>query len=382
MTQKTTSPLKVLHVLPSLDVGGIEKGIVDIYQELAPQNYQFDVLIEKESDSMLAHRIKALGGTVHIGGRFKSWGFLMHFMRCVQQNGPYDAVHSHCYYFSGLVMALAFFAKVPRRIAHIHSANRARKRSLLASCYYRALKLLMDVFATHILAVSTVSAQSFAEGRWQKHKKIALRPMGVDFSAFTAAAPEQAPLLTELGIEGEAKCIVHVGRFTQEKNQHFIVDLFRSLYEMGVVSHLVLIGDGPLKAALENDAEVAPLVLSGAIIFTGLRDDCPALLSALQGRGLFVFPSLYEGFGLAAVEAQCAGLPVLASDHVPDAVGIIPHYFKQLSLSAPISAWCDAAQDLFECKGLSAAQCKKYMQDSGLSVQDAAADLRRYYDAV
>jgi glycosyltransferase involved in cell wall biosynthesis len=381
MTQKQPRPKKILHVMPSLDVGGVEKGMMDIYAHLAPQGYQCDVIVEQESVGDLGQKWRSLGGGVHAIGRFKSWRFCVRFMRCVKQNGPYDAVHSHCYFFSGLVMALAFFARVPRRIAHLHSAHRARKASLFSLCYYSVLRRLISVFATRILAVSTAAAQDFAGEGWAQNKKIAIQPLGIDFDAFKAAQGTDERLLGDLAIAHDAKCLVHIGRFTQEKNHRFIITLFENLYAAGTVSHLILIGEGRLKTELERDPRISKLVKAGAIIFTGLRHDCPALLSALHGRGLFVFPSLYEGFGLAAVEAQCAGLPVLASTHVPADVAIIPHYFKQLALSAPLSEWTMAAQTLLAQTPLTAAQCTAYMQESGLSVQKAAAALRGYYEA-
>jgi glycosyltransferase EpsF len=367
---------RILHVLPSLEVGGIEKGIVEIYEQLVPLGYQFDFLIEQETENDLVGRLRAIGGQVYAVGKFKSPLFIFRFLRHLKLAGPYSAVHSHCYFFSGLVMLLAFLADVPYRISHIHSANRTTKSAYLTNGYYWILKSMVRYFATNILAVSAASARCFGGENWAKNRKIALRPMGIDFDSFTEDMPRSSTLLGALGIGEDERCLVHLGRFTTEKNQRFILKLFEALRQDGMVSRLVFIGDGPLRPAIEEEA--VSLMGEGHVIFTGERHDCPDLLLALH-KGLFVFPSLFEGFGLAAVEAQLAGLPVLASRHVPAAVGVVPHYFERLALSAPLTDWEERAKNMLLRERLTFTERMEHARGSGLSVQSAAAFLRELY---
>jgi glycosyltransferase involved in cell wall biosynthesis len=367
---------RILHVLPSLQLGGIEKGIAEIYEELAPLGYQFDFLVEHDTESYLADKLRELGGHVYAVGKFKSPLFIFRFLRHLKRAGPYSAVHSHCYYFSGLVMLLAFIADTPYRISHIHSANRAPKNAYITNAYYGVLKFFMRSCATNILAVSAASARCFAGNNWAENRKIALRPMGIDFDAFTDDTSHSTGLLRDLGIGENERCLVHVGRFTKEKNQRFALKLFDALRQDGTVSRLVLIGEGPLKSIIEEEA--AELVGAENVVFTGERHDCPALLAALR-NGLFIFPSLFEGFGLAAVEAQLAGLGVLASRNVPAAVGVVPHYFERLSLAAPVGDWEIAAKNMLAREKLTLAQRMEHARGSGLSVQSAAAFLKELY---
>src|SRR5262249_44085158 len=96
--------------------------------------------------------------------------------------------------------------------------------------------------------------------------------------------------------------------FVWQKNHQGMVRAARRVIAQRPNTYLLLIGDGPERAPTE--ALARELGLQDRVIFAGLRKDIARLLSAVD---LFVFPSVTEGFGLVAVEAQAAGVPVAAS---------------------------------------------------------------------
>ena len=121
------------------------------------------------------------------------------------------------------------------------------------------------------------------------------------------ARHSRADTLRRFGISGDRRILLNTGRLTDQKNQHVLI---RALAQVPL-ARLVIAGEGPLRGhytALALQLGVADRVhLLGDI----MRDDIADLLAAAD---LFVFPSTWETFGLSAVEAAMAGLPIVASD--------------------------------------------------------------------
>ena len=111
----------------------------------------------------------------------------------------------------------------------------------------------------------------------------------------------------------EGKIVVgHVGRLSSEKNQAFAIEVLRELRRRGCDAILLLVGEGEDRDKLYELAKQAEV--DEAVVFYGISDDVGGLCSAMD---IFIFPSLFEGFGIAVLEAECSGLPVICSDGVP-----------------------------------------------------------------
>ena len=124
----------------------------------------------------------------------------------------------------------------------------------------------------------------------------------------------------ELGI-GDELVIGHVGRFVDAKNHAFLLDIFSEIKKKMPHTKLLLVGDGQLRSEIEAKAD--GLGIYNDVIFTGQRKDAHKYYWAMD---VFVMPSLYEGFSIVSLEAQCAGLPCYVSDTVPDEVNISDLY--------------------------------------------------------
>ncbi len=111
----------------------------------------------------------------------------------------------------------------------------------------------------------------------------------------------------------------HVGRFSKEKNHKFIVEVFSKLIQIIPSAKLLLIGEGGLKPEIEK--LVIEKGLSDKVIFYGISHEIPKLMLAMDA---FIFPSHYEGWAIAAVEAQCSGLPLFCSKGIPEATRLTP----------------------------------------------------------
>jgi glycosyltransferase involved in cell wall biosynthesis len=116
------------------------------------------------------------------------------------------------------------------------------------------------------------------------------------------------------------------------------------LVKSGIDAHLVMVGIGPLEGDVR--AQVAALGLTERCTFAGGHNDVTSFYAALD---LLVFPSLWEGFGLVTLEAQAAGVPVLASHAVPAEASVIPALMHYRSLEEGPAQWARMAQRILSC---------------------------------
>lgn len=149
-------------------------------------------------------------------------------------------------------------------------------------------------------------------------KKLIIIKNGIDINRFKFSPSKRKDMRKELRISDDTLLLGHVGRFTEEKNQVFLVNLLT--YLRNTKFKLILIGDGDTFTKVK--AVSKKLAISKNIYFVGRKNNPEDYLQAMD---VFLLPSKYEGLGLVAIEAQCSGLPVIASNMVPKDIKITPH---------------------------------------------------------
>lgn len=140
----------------------------------------------------------------------------------------------------------------------------------------------------------------------------------------------------ELNIPVDAFVIGHIGRFSYVKNHEFIISVFEKAVERNDKCFLLLVGSGELQKRI-----VKKLIkdgYEGRYIILSHRADIPQILAIIDA---FVFPSYYEGFGIAPLEAQASGCKCIISDGVPKDI-VVSERCSQLSLNDGVTMWCDA----------------------------------------
>ena len=157
---------------------------------------------------------------------------------------------------------------------------------------------------------------SEASGKWFYGEKASdsgelhLIKNGIDTSVFKFDNNTRNNLRTSLGLTDE-KVILHAGRLTEVKNQKFLIRLMRQIADQKMNVKLLIVGDGELRAELED--LITRLELNNFVMLLGSRSD---INHFYQASDIFVLPSLHEGFPVTLTEAQTAGLPCVVSDRV------------------------------------------------------------------
>jgi len=339
--QSQLKPLKILHIAFTMHARGTETWLMNILRRIDRTRFQLDFLTIKGEEGFYDKEIKALGGTLHACTHPDQKPRFLREFRDVLEKGDYDVIHAHPYTLSGLLLMQAARAKVPVRIVHSHTDRRkvSRDKAIVKRLYTASMKRLITKTATYGLAASEDAALSLFGNKWQKDSRWNVMYCGVDLNPFKKPKTKTA-MRKELGIPPKADVMGHVGGLHFEKNHDFLIDQFIALSKKNMRLHLLLVGDGPLKERLKEKIETASL--RDRVTMTGARNDVADLMAAMD---VFVFPSLFEGLGLAVIEAQAAGLPCIISDQLPDEVEVVEGAIDRLPLNDSFDQWQKIIQE-------------------------------------
>lgn len=309
--------IRVLHVLGTLDSGGAESRTMDIYRKIDREKVQFDFLIHTEKKCFFEDEIYALGGRIYrmpqrtLKNSFKYYKKLKRFFN---QHKEYKIVHGHSLSSGFLYLSIA--KKCGASVCIAHSRCGLTNHSDFVSKIKRNFKKLSRFYATEKFAVSKIAGIAAFGCKSIERNEVKIIPNGIDAKKYTYNADVREKMRKELNIDNNV-VIGHIGRFQQQKNHDFIIEVFSEIHKKEPNSKLILVGDGELKSKIEE--KVNTLQLSDSVIFTGVRSDVPDLLQAMD---VLLFPSFFEGLPGVVLEAQAAGLPSVISDKITDEVKI------------------------------------------------------------
>jgi len=179
-----------------------------------------------------------------------------------------------------------------------------------------------------------------------------------------------------LGLSEDAFVVGHVGRFSQPKNHRFLIEIFSEIVKREPRAHLLLVGDGELRSTYEKTITSAGL--ADRVSFLGSRSDVPQIM--LGAMDVFLFPSLYEGLGLALIEAQAAGLRAIIAANIPGEVDVVKPLLRRMSLSQSSSVW--AEEVISHCRGepvCSQKDALALVEQTGFTVTNGARTLMDLY---
>jgi glycosyltransferase involved in cell wall biosynthesis len=331
---------RILHVVGGMNRGGVETWLMHVLRSIDRQRFRMDFLVHTTAPCAYDDEIRVLGSRIIPCLHPKRpWSYARNFGRIMRDHGPYDIVHGHVHHYNGYVLRLAQQVGVPVRVAHSHNDTSRRQATagLLRRGYLTSMKRWIAQHATVGLAASRKAAAALFGPAWKTDPRWRILHYGIDLRPFQDPV-DQIAVRAELNIPPDAFVIGHVGRFFEQKNHTFLVDIVAEVARQEPRTFLLLVGDGSLRPAIEQKAGQARL--ADRVVFAGVRPDVPRLM--LGAMDVFLFPSLFEGLGLVLVEAQSAGLPCIVSDAVPEEADVVKPLMRRMSLSQPASVWAEA----------------------------------------
>ncbi len=332
--------IRILHVVGGMNRGGIETWLMNVLRNIDRQRFQMDFLVHTNEPCAYDNEIHALGSKIiPCLSPSRPLLYARNFKQILRKHSPYDIVHSHVHHFSGYILWLAKQGGIPVRIAHSHldSSPMEAEAGWSRHLYLAGMKSLIARHATLGLGCSCIANLDLF-GRDRKtnlHSQILY--CGIDLTPFQESI-DALDTRAELGIPAHAFVVGHVGRFQEQKNHRFLLEIFAEVVKREPQSYLLLVGEGALRSSVEQQA--SQIGLRDRIIFAGSRSDVSKLM--LGAMDVFLFPSLCEGLGLVLIEAQAAGLLCVFSDVIPEEVNVVHPVMQRLSLLQPANVWADA----------------------------------------
>jgi glycosyltransferase involved in cell wall biosynthesis len=348
---------KVLHILQGFGAGGAELWLLATARYLQDHpdvGLHFDFLATGGQPDIFDEEVKKTGSKIFYikyskGGaiRFRKQ------LKVILEKESYDAIHDHQDFISGWHFLLSAGQLPPILISHLHNPyNFVRNYVVNPERWFsfRVGRVLTALFTTKITGTSNAVMDEYGYDKWPyKAKRVFPTYCGFDVKEFCFNEAAGLKIRGELGWQELDKIILFVGRIglqdvdtaANQKNPAFAFSLAKKLVTENEGWRFLFVGfKGIVGEQMEQ--EVAAKGLTQSIRFTGLRTDIPAIMSA---SNVLIFPSLWEGLGMVAVEAQACGLPVVMSDTVPSEAIICEALVKMVSLNSPEDFWINAVKE-------------------------------------
>lgn len=327
------SPIRITQIIGKWLGGGVESVVMNYYRHIDRSKIQFDFICDEDSTNIPYDEINSLGGKVILIPPYQKVIKYHNELKKVLKDGNYKIVHSHINTLSVFSLWAAKSAGVPVRIAHSHSTtNKKEKKKNLMK---QVLKHFSKVFATDYMCCSELAGRWLFGDKEYDRGNVYLLNNAIDLDKFKYDENIRKEKRKELNISDDTLVIGHVGRFVEQKNHRFLIDIFNEVHKERKNSILLLAGQGPLVEEIHE--KVNELGLNESVRFLGQRKDIDKLYQAMD---LFLFPSLYEGLGMVAVEAQVSGLPCVVSTEIPE-IAKVTEKITFVNLENKIETWTE-----------------------------------------
>ena len=306
-------PKRVLLLFTNMNRGGAESMVMSYYRHIDRSKLQFDFMVHREARGDYDDEIEAMGGRIYRMMPFFPLTFPKYKKQIrafFDEHPEYQIVHGHCSELGYFVYREAARRHLPVIIAHAHNSHAQFDAKWIFRTWF---KHRMRKYLTHRFTCGAEAA-TWLFGKKEGASAI-LQRNAIDTALYAYDEAARAAIREELHIPHDALVVGHVGRFNRQKNHTFIIDIFAEIAKQAPNAILLLVGNGDLEPAIKE--KVNSLHLSDRVIFTGVRRDVPKVLQAMD---VFLMPSFMEGLSLSMVEAQCAGLPCVVSNTIPEEV--------------------------------------------------------------
>jgi glycosyltransferase involved in cell wall biosynthesis len=339
-----SKPLRVLQVGMSDNYGGTEAVVYGVYNHLDHSQVQFDFLNVYGHPLAKQSELEAQGAHVYglllkrREGYFRYAKGIKEFYK--QHAGEFDAVVCNVQCLDQIDMA-KWGRKfgIAKRIVYLHNAGNGIAPSRLAKIAIGWNKRHAQRYVSDFVAISSLASRWGFGKKQQKQAQII--PNGIAIDHFAFSPKNRADFRQKFSLSEATLVFGFAGRFDPQKNPLFLLDIFNAIYLKNPSARFLIAGRGPLERQVREKA--ASLACGKAITIITDLDDLAPFYSAIDA---FILPSLFEGLGLVLVEAQCSGLPCLASEKtIPEEAQVLPS-FKRASLSDTADQWAEAALEL------------------------------------
>ena len=327
-------PIRILHVLGGVGLGGAESRIMDLYRCIDRGKIQFDFLVHQSGPGYYEEEIQALGGRIYRVPRFRLYNFVQ-YRKALRTffvgHHEFQAVHGHMTSTAALYLPIAKSCGIPMTIAHARSAGVDKG---IKGVVTRLLRLPLRKKCDYMLACSVPAAEAVFGKKNALAGNVKIVPNAIDAGAFRFCEEMRTKMRETLSLEGKF-VVGHVGRFHYAKNHEYLLEVFAQIAKKWDNAVLLLLGEGERMEEMKQRA--AALGIAGKVRFCGNQKETWKYYQAMD---FFVFPSRFEGLPGTVIEAQSAGLRCLISDTITRECIVTELAVSQSITDAP-AVWAD-----------------------------------------
>lgn len=357
---------RILYTLPSLSAcDGIASYAMSYYRRLNHDGFRIDYLINVPDGEFIkeVEDNKDKVYVIKLPGFRNLAGFLKEVNDFFEKHHDYDIIHCHVPNMATFYLYYAKKYKIAIRILHSHVT---RSADVLSSKIRNDLLAPIAVSMANQYAACSEAAGKFLFGK----KNYEIIHNAIDLDRFEYSFEKRRKIREELSC-GNQFIIGFVGRFCNQKNPLFLIDIFEEMYRIRQDLLLLMIGEGPLEIKMKET--IKDKELEHAVMIKDKQIDISPFYQAMD---VFVLPSRYEGLGIVYIEAQISGLPTIASTEVPKETNISP-IIKYIGLKEKKVVW---AEEIL--KAIPTNNRKSYTEEgrrSGFDIVERVGYLENYY---
>lgn len=306
--------VKVLIFGMTSIVGGIETFLMNMYENIDLSNLQIDFLVPGTLEEKYKEKIERRSGRVYEVEKIKRHPIkaIKQLKRLYKENN-YDIIHMNlCNAFFFIYALPAVFVNKNIRII-CHSHNGGDSKVILHTVF----KPILNHYCTDLVACSDIAAKWLFTEKKVKKKGVIIVNNAIDTEKFLYNEQTRKNIRKMYRILPDDFVIGHVGRFEEQKNHCFLIELFKQISQERENVKLLLVGTGSLEEKIKE--QVKNLNLEDKVIFTGV---CTNINEMYQAMDVFVLPSIFEGLPVSGIEAQASGLKCLLADTITKEVAV------------------------------------------------------------
>ena len=357
---------KVLHVIRNVGDGGTEGFMMNVILKMNNENIKHIILsygnITNWQKELKDNNIKVI--KIDEPSKVGLLKNIINICKIIKEE-KVDILHSYTYLNSGYVTLAGFIMGVKKRITHSHRTKANEKNSISYKIYKIISKVLINIFSNYYLACDEEAGKSL----FYSKKKIIVLKNGINIDKYKFNIKKRNILRKDLNIDKDTIVLGTVGRLDDNKNQKFLIDIFKSYHHNNSNSKLIIIGDGIRKKELTN--QVKKLKLCDDVLFLGSRNDVNELYNIMD---LFLLTSYNEGLPFVLIEAQTNGLKCMVSDSVSRNSNISNSIIFK-SIKDPCEEWSKTISKL----DFSRLDSISLIEKSGYSIDTTVKELENIY---
>ena len=367
--------IKVLYFVDRLLIGGIQTFILNNIEHIDKTKVQIDFLILDDGNVYETEtNLKLQGYNVYkLEGVWlrKPTDYFNYFKKIDEfflNHHDYKVVHLHSSSKNFYVLKSAKKYGIPVRIAHSHNIG-FQSKNKMQIMIGNLCKPLLKKYATDYFACAYLAGEWLFGKKAVKDGKVKVIHNAVEYEKFKFNEEKRIEIRNRLNIN-EKLVIGNVGRFSEQKNHEFLIDIFNEIHKKNKMSTLMLIGKGEKEELIRK--KVKELGLENDVIFMGFCDNVNELMWAMD---IFLMPSLHEGLPVVGIEAQAAGLPCFMSKYVITDEVKITELVKFIELKQSPREWAEKILN----SDLNRKDTKAEIEQAGYLIMDTAKELENFY---